>query len=90
MEPGPDREPRPPGGDEEEQERDRVRRTRGFWRYAQAGGLVFLAVTSLGLIPTIVSASFPALGPKVAIAVWVVAPAVALTLLVVAAYRITR
>ncbi|HEX9401440.1 MAG TPA: hypothetical protein VF912_15125 [Anaeromyxobacter sp.] len=74
----------------EEEERARVLRLRRFWGYVQAGGIVFLAVVALGLLPTIISASYPALGAKVAVAVWVLAPAVPIALLVVAAFRIRR
>ncbi len=82
----PEREPAPT----EEDERARARRLRWFSRFAQAGGIAFLAVVSLGLLPTIISASYPALGAKVAVAVWVLAPAVPIALLVVAAFRLPR
>jgi hypothetical protein len=72
------------------EEAERARRLRRFWALVQAGGIVFLAVTALGLIPTIVSSFSPALGRGAAIAVYVLAPLVPLGLLVVAVLRLRR
>jgi hypothetical protein len=73
-----------------EQEAERARRLRRFWALVQAGGIVFLAVASLGLLPTVLSAWFPELAPRVAAAVWLLAPALPVALLVVAAIRLRR
>lgn len=84
----PDREPELPRLDEEDPER--ARRLRRFWNLVQAGGIVFLAVAALGLIPAIVSGTFPALGARLSVLVWIVAPALPIALLVVAAVRLRR
>jgi hypothetical protein len=81
-----ERDPRPPDEDDPE----RARRLQRLSRYVQAGGVVFLAVVSLGLLPTILAASSPALGERAAMAVWLVAPAIPVGLLVVAALRLPR
>ncbi len=73
-----------------EEAAERVRRLRRFSTWAQAGGIVFLAVVSLGLLPTVIGAAFPALGPKAALAAYVLAPAIPIALLVVAAIRLRR
>ena len=73
-----------------EAEAERARRVRRFWRLLQAGGIVFLAVVSLGLLPTILAASYPAAGERAAVAIWVLAPAIPIGLLVVAAFRLPR
>jgi hypothetical protein len=87
---GPEREPPPSFEDSPELEAERVRRVRRFSAYAQAGGLAFLAVVSLGLLPTILGASDPAAGARLAILVWVLGPAIPIGLLVVAAFRLPR
>ena len=81
-EPGPDESP--------EAAAERARRLRRVSRFLQAGGIAFLAVVSLGLLPTILSATFPAAGAKAAVAVWILAPAIPIALLVVAAIRLPR
>jgi hypothetical protein len=87
----PDRDPAAPQlEDSPELEAERARRARRFAAYAQAGGLVFLAVASLGLLPTILAASYPAAGERAAILVWIVTPAIPIALLVVAAFRFPR
>jgi hypothetical protein len=89
--PAPGRDPLPPGfEDSPELEAERARRARRFWAYAQAGGITFLAVVSLGLLPSILSASYPAAGERAAILVWVLVPAIPIALLVVAAFRLPR
>lgn len=85
---GPEREPDLARLDE--QDPDRPRRLRRLGMLLQAGGIVFLAVAALGLIPTIVSSSYPALGARLAVLVWIVAPAIPIALLVVAAFRLRR
>jgi hypothetical protein len=84
----PGREPELERLDEEDPER--ARRLRRIGGLLQAGGIVFLAVTALGLIPSIVGASFPALGARLSVLVWIVAPAIPIALLVVAAVRLRR
>ncbi len=86
----PAREPGSPPVLDADAEADRVRRVRRFWAFAQAGGIAFLGVVSLGLLPTILAASFPAAGEKAAVLVWVAAPALPILLLVVAAFRLPR
>ena len=76
--------------DPEALDRERKRRLRRFLLWAQAGGLVFLAVATLGLLPRIIASALPAAGPTVAVAVWVIAPALSIALLVVAAFRMRR
>jgi len=76
--------------EEAEEEVARALRARRFWAAAQAGGIAFLAVTSLGLLPNIVSRWFPALGPLASVVVWIAAPAISITLLVVFARRLPR
>ncbi len=76
--------------DSPELDAERTRRARRFAAYAQAGGLVFLAVVSLGLLPAILSASYPAAGEKAAVLVWILTPAIPIALLVVAALRLPR
>jgi hypothetical protein len=73
-----------------EQEAERARRLRRFWGLVQAGGAVFLAVTALGLLPTILASWFPGLGPRASTAVWLVAPVLPIALLAVAALRLRR
>lgn len=85
--------PSPGGPGEEggaEAERERERRLRRISRYLQAGGITFLAVVSLGLLPTILAASFPAAGERATVVVWILAPAIPIVLLVVAAIRLPR
>ncbi len=90
MEGAPDREPDSPEPDSPEVEAERARRLRRLSALLQAGGIVFLAVVSLGLLPTILAASYPAAGEEAAVAIWVLAPAVPIALLVVAAFRLPR
>jgi hypothetical protein len=85
--PGPEREP---GDPSEEPDAERERRLRRLVRPLQAGGIAFLVVVSLGLLPTIASSVSPALGRWLSVAVWFAAPAVGVGLLVVAAVRLRR
>ena len=75
---------------EAESDLERARRLRRFSAYVQAGGAGFLAVVSLGLLPTILASAYPAAGERLAVAVWVLAPAIPIALLVVAAFRLPR
>ena len=79
-----------PGPDSPALDAERARRLRRFSAWAQAGGIGFLAVVSLGLLPSIIAAAYPALGERAALAVWIAAPAIPIALLVVAAFRLPR
>jgi hypothetical protein len=83
-------EERAPGAPPEEPDQERARRLRRVARMLQAGGIAFLVVVSLGLLPTIASSVSPALGRWLSVAVWFAAPAVGVGLLVVAAVRLRR
>ncbi len=89
-----ERDPREPRPDEDPaaglSDEERARIARRLSRLLQAGGAAFLAVVSLGLLPGILSTSSPALGRAASIAVWVIAPAVPIALLVFAALRLRR
>jgi hypothetical protein len=87
--PGPRETPPPPGEDGAEG-RERARRARRLSWLLQAGGIAFLAVVALGLLPTILSASSPVLGTRAAVAVLILAPAIPIALLAVAALRLRR
>jgi hypothetical protein len=82
--PAPDREP--PELDEDERRRQLAR----FSRWAQAGGIAFLAVISLGMLPRILAVVFPGLGDVAAVPVMLLAIAVPIFLLIVAAFRLPR
>lgn len=79
---------RDPAADLTEEERARARRT--LARRLQAGGIVFLVVVSLGLLPSILARTWPALGAPASVAAWLVAPAITVGLLVFAALRLRR
>jgi hypothetical protein len=83
--PGPERDP---AADLTEEERARIRRT--LARRLQAGGIVFLVVVSLGLVPSILARAWPSLGGPASVAAWLVAPAITVGLLVFAALRLRR
>lgn len=85
--PAPEHDPRDPGGFGEE---ERARALRALSRRLQVGGGAFLVIVSLGLLPTVLSSVSPALGRAAAVAAWVVAPIVAVSLLVFAALRLRR
>jgi precorrin isomerase len=82
----PDRGPLPPEQDDAERER----RLRRAWGLAQAGVAVFLAVVAIGLVPTVLTYWFPALGARAWVLAMIVAPAVAVAFVVVAALRLRR
>jgi hypothetical protein len=81
---GPGREP--PGLDDPAQ----ARRLARLSRWLQAGGIAFLAVISLGMLPRILGSLFPGLGDAAAIPLLLVSIAVPIVLLVVAALRLPR
>jgi hypothetical protein len=69
---------------------ERARAIRTLVRRLQAGGIAFLAVVCLGLLPAVLSTEWPALGHAATFAVWIVAPAIPIGLLVFAAFRLPR
>lgn len=84
--PEPDRYARDPWGELTDEERARAKRT--LLHRLQAGGLAFLAVVVLGLLPAALSGS--PLGGFARVAVWFVAPAIPVGLLVFALLRLRR
>ena len=88
MVPGPGQEGRDPA--EELTEAERARALRTLSRRLQAGGMAFLAVVSLGLLPAVLSTVWPSLGHAATFAIWVIAPAIPIGLLVFAALRLRR
>jgi hypothetical protein len=83
----PEREDPPPPDLVDE---ERVRRVARWSAWAQAGGLVFLAVVAMGLLPQALSAAFPGVGDIAAVPLMMVAIAVPIFLLMVAAFKIPR
>lgn len=84
----PGADPAGPGG---ATDAERARQARRIGRALQAGGIVFLAVVSLGLLPRVLSAAWPSIGEeRAAMVAWVAAPALTIALLVVAALRLRR
>ncbi len=71
-----------------DEERSRI--TRALLRRIQWGGFVFLVVVALGTVPALLSDRWPALAHFAAIAIWIVAPALGVGLLVLAAVRLRR
>jgi hypothetical protein len=88
--PDPERGERPERTPGDIDEAERARATRTLVRRLQLGGIVFLAAVSLGLLPTALAAVSPALARVASGAAWVVAPLLALALLVYAALRLRR
>ncbi len=86
--PDPDRSARDPWAELTDEERARAKRT--LLHRLQAGGLAFLAVVVLGLLPAALSAASPSLGRIAQVAVWFVAPAIPVGLLVFALLRLRR
>jgi len=82
---GPDRDPAAGLTDAE-----RARAVRKLVRRLQAGGIAFLAVVCLGFLPAVLGAEWPAIGRIATFAVWIVAPAIPIGLLVFAAFRLPR
>ncbi len=71
-----------------DEERERI--ARGILKRIQWGGAVFLAVVALGTVPALLADRWPALGRFAAIAIWILAPALGIGLLVLAAVRLRR
>ncbi len=71
-------------------EEERARATRRLVHRLLAGGIVFLAVVVLGVLPAALSRMSPALGRAAAVAAWFVAPSLGLGLLVFALLRLRR
>jgi hypothetical protein len=86
--PEPHRYARDPWAELTDEERARAKRT--LVHRLQAGGLAFLAVVILGLLPAALSPEWPALGRAVRIGAWFVAPAIPVALLVYAVLRLRR
>lgn len=84
------REERPERTPGDVDEATRARATRTLVTRLQLGGIVFLVAVALGLLPAALSAVSPELGRVASGAAWVVAPLLALTLLVFAALRLRR
>ncbi len=86
--PEPHRYARDPWAELTDEERARAKRT--LLHRLQAGGLAFLAVLCLGLLPSVLGAGWPALGRAAQVAAWVLGPAIPLALLVFAVLRLRR
>jgi hypothetical protein len=56
----------------------------------QAGGIVFLAVIVLGMLPAALASRWPELGRAASVAAWFVGPALGVALLVFAVLRLRR
>ena len=84
---GPEREP--PGLEDPDDE-ERRRRLARMLRWLQAGGIAFLAVIALGMLPRILDALSPGLGEAAVVPATLAAIAVPIVLLVVAALRLGR
>jgi hypothetical protein len=80
--------PRDPWAELTDEERARAKRT--LLHRLQAGGLAFLAVVCLSLLPATLSTEWPALGRFARVAVWIVGPAIPVALLVFALLRLRR
>ncbi len=86
--PDPQRYPRDPWAELTPEERARAKRT--LLHRVLLGGIVFLAIVVLGLLPSALADVAPALGRAAAIAAWVVAPLLGAGLLVFALLRLRR
>ncbi len=82
------RRDRDPWAELTDEERARAKRT--LVHRLQAGGLAFLAVVCLGLLPSVLGAEWPGLGRAARVAAWFVAPVIPVALLVFAALRLRR
>ena len=69
---------------------ERRRITGAILRRVQWGAAVFLVVVTLGALPEVLSRRWPAAGLFAAKAIWIVAPALTIAMLVVAAFRMRR
>lgn len=90
MPPDPVRGERPERTPGDLDDAERARATRTLVTRLQVGGIVFLAVVLLGLLPPVLSAVSPALGRAASGAAWVIAPLLAVGLLAFAALRLRR
>ncbi len=86
--PDPDRYARDPWAELTDGERARAKRT--LVQRLLLGGIVFLAVVVLGLLPAAISGVAPGLGRAASVAVWFIAPAIGAGLLVFALLRLRR
>ena len=86
--PDPERYARDPWAELTDDERARAKRT--LLHRLLAGGAAFLAVVVLGLVPAALSGTWPSLGRAATLAVLVLAPAIAVGLLVFALLRLRR
>ncbi len=71
-------------------EEERARATRRLVHRLLVGGIAFLAVVVLGMLPALLSPRWPALGRAAAVAAWFLAPAIGVALLVFAVVRPRR
>jgi hypothetical protein len=87
-----EREPpeRPERTPEDLSDEERARGRRVLVTRLQVGGIVFLGVVALGLLPTALSAISPELGRRAAGAAWILAPLAGLALVLFAALRLRR
>ena len=69
---------------------ERARATRRLVHRLQVGGIAFLAVVVLGMLPALLSTRWPELGRAASVAVWFLAPAIGVSLLVFAVIRLRR
>lgn len=69
---------------------ERARATRRLVHRLQVGGIAFLAVVFLGMLPSALSPRWPELGRVASVAAWFLAPAIGVTLLVFAVIRLRR
>jgi hypothetical protein len=88
--PDPERGARPERTPDDLSEEERARAARKLVARLQVGGIVFLGVVALGLLPAALAAVSPPLGRAATAAAWVIAPLVTVGLLVFAALRLRR
>ncbi len=86
--PDPERHARDPWEQLTPEERTRAKRR--LLHRLQAGGIVFLAVVVLGLLPAAIAKVAPELGRSAAVVVWFVAPVLGAALVVFALLRLRR
>lgn len=71
-------------------EEERRRALRRLVRLLQVGGITFLVVVVLGLLPGVLGEASPELGALASKAIWVLAPVLPVALLVFAVLRLRR